>query len=1524
MENNQTKKNPITKKNITRKCPKGNWFVPSHGKCFPIEEAKRLKKLDQEMLKQKKKQEKKTGKPETQNEPQLDLDTTIDQDPIEEEIERPSSIMDPNPEGLENPQDSFEPEPEEVVEEEKEVETKTEPDSEEKEAGSEVIEEEPEPDETIDDDDTEDEDEFENENENTKLFQKEKKEYEKNNSKDHSESIEDRILYPSLNDSNFNKHIASKQEFHDHQFQGEIQKDIEAESKKACESEFEIMPHQKFVKNFMSLETPYNSLLLYHELGTGKTCSAIGITEEMREYMKQTGVLKKIMIIASPNVQDNFRKQLFDASKLKQMKNGSWNLETCVGNRLVKEINPTNIKDLPRERVIKTIRALIKKYYRFMGYDSVALYSDSEIKHLQRKEDRKNRRDGKRGQHSFLEHIENDLPEILDLEPIRSSDDEVTIEQKKKVIAKIKEKFDYRLIVVDEFHNMIARKENTKKSAAKILLQIVRYCKYTRLILLSATPMYNSQEEIVWITNILNLNDKRSTISERQVFDKNGDFVEEKKNADGLVVQESGEDLLRRKLTGYVSYVRGENPYTFPYRIYPNDFAESENIMKTYTYPKKQLNGNDISIQPKKYVLDNVFINKLETYQKQVYQTILKKLGDEIPNFKEKDTFGFQELGTPLSILNMTYPQEAFSAYVEANDFSTPFQGSTRELHGKEGLYNIMSYERIAQPYEQITNFVYKPDILKKHGRIFHLENIGKYSTKIESICKSILDSTGIVLIYSRYLEGGLLPMALALEEMGFSRYSYSSHVRPFLKEKQSYLNPLNMQKKTAQDSFTAKYAMITGTKLFSQNNELDLELIMNPSNSDGRFVKVVMISEAGSEGLDFKCIRQVHILEPWYNMSRIEQIIGRAVRNRSHCRLPFEQRNVELYMHGTYDDAEKETADMYLYRLSEYKAIQIGKITRIMKESAVDCLLNTQQNNFTVENINTEMELTLSSNSKKIKFRIGDKALSSKCDYMSQCELTCKPEKKGGITTIDRTTYTVRHIRESMDQISGRIRQLYRERPTYRIQELTQEIQARHTYSLEEIYYTLAHFLKNKLEWLVYKNTIGHLVKRDDLYIFQPNNISDMDASIFERTTPKYQKTRDIVIDLEKMPKVLSPFSEKNPEKEKDLGKNPKTKNENEIPEEKYLGKKHGIDLTSSKKNPQEFGFLEKKHTSFEKPSALGKMMENPSSSPSKKMNEYISQLYKTVEFWNQDLPTYLTIKTNEKATKSREHTHMGIRVVRIMKDFHKIPEKDILFHYIRHLLDVSKFTEKLNLVKGLFREESDFSKPILKEFTDIESVLQSYFREKMYAHSKKSHYVLCLTKTNENVLWVWSKGKWREAMITEKEDTDTLDWLEKTFQKRGKLLEKVRKEYKNVSEKETLGESMIGFIGINKSSSEDSGYIFKLKNVLQIRNALGASCDQASREATLSRLEKVKKVFGKEDDTYRVEGDNIYIEIDKSVLRITKHHVCLIYELFLRMMKDVWFLSPEEGVQSDITHLAIQSSKADKKYVFDFAQKK
>ena len=117
----------------------------------------------------------------------------------------------------------------------------------------------------------------------------------------------------------------------------------------------------------MSFQTPYNSLLLYHNLGTGKTCSAIGIAEEMRIYLKQMGINQRIIVVASPNVQDNFKLQLFNDKKLKK-EGGVWNIQSCIGNSLLKEVNPTNLKGLDSTKIINNIKSIINTYYVFMGY----------------------------------------------------------------------------------------------------------------------------------------------------------------------------------------------------------------------------------------------------------------------------------------------------------------------------------------------------------------------------------------------------------------------------------------------------------------------------------------------------------------------------------------------------------------------------------------------------------------------------------------------------------------------------------------------------------------------------------------------------------------------------------------------------------------------------------------------------------------------------------------------------------------------------------------------------------------------------------------------------------------------------------------------------------------------------------------------------------------------------------------------------------------------------------------------------
>ena len=178
-----------------------------------------------------------------------------------------------------------------------------------------------------------------------------------------------------------------------------------------------------------------------------------------------------------------------------------------------------------------------------------------------------------------------------------------------------------------------------------------------------------------------------------------------------------------------------------------------------------------------------------------------------------------------------------------------------------------------------------------------------------------------------------------------------------------------------------------------------------------------MLISKAGSEGLDFKNIRQVHILEPWYNTNRIEQIIGRAVRTCSHKLLPFNERNVEIYLYGTIlSDTNIEAADMYVYRIAELKSVLIGRVSRVLKQSSVDCILNHGQTNFTEEAFNQTINIKLA-NGDTTPYKLGDKPYSALCDYMESCSYECQPNKvvdKINLYSYDETFILLIQIRYS------------------------------------------------------------------------------------------------------------------------------------------------------------------------------------------------------------------------------------------------------------------------------------------------------------------------------------------------------------------------------------------------------------------------------------------------------------------------------------------------------------------------------
>ena len=813
------------------------------------------------------------------------------------------------------------------------------------------------------------------------------------------------FVYPYQDDPDFNSKIMSKKEFNDIIHPKE-RKSVREHSEEICNNSiFELMPHQLMIRNYLSFNTPYNNLLLFHGLGSGKTCSAITITEMMRTYFNQLGITKRIIIVASPNVQVNFRTQLFDERKLVEV-NGIWNLNACTGNKYLKEINPMNMKGLTKKEVIRLIRRIINKSYLFLGPEQFANYIAKTIEKF---------------------------------------------EDKQKQIQYLNREFSNRMVVIDEVHNIRSTANTTTKKVSKQLMFLVENVENLKLLLLTATPMFNSSEEIVWLLNLMNANDGRPTITLSDVFDAQGNLRISDDD------EEIGKQLIIQKSRSYVSYMRGENPYSFPLKVLPSMFLDDN----TYKQPSVQMNGTDI-VQPIQYL--DLYYTTLMPYQQKVYDSLAKQI---VAIHGEKG-LGYQILSMPLQALTMTYPSKEFDS-LDDEDEDFNFQ----TMIGKQGLTRIMKYNS-----ETKRKFEYRPEILEEYGRVFSPSVIQQYSSKIAKVAKSVVECEGIVLVYSQYIDGGCVPIALALEEMGLTRYG----------EKKN-----SLFSERPETSVDFKYAMITGDILISPNNAREITALTSPDNSDGSIVKVVIISEAGSEGIDLKFIRQVHIIDPWYNLGRIEQIIGRAIRNCSHKSLPFEKRNVEIYMHATQLlTKEIEASDVYLYRTAEYKAIKIGEITRILKSTAVDCLVNKD----VITNAE-KTKITISSG-KTIPYVIGDLSYSYTCDYMRNCDYDCD----ASVEKVSYETYNDTYVAFNTDIIINRIKELFREKYVYTKAGIIGRINYSKKYPTIQINSALSRLVNDNSEFITdFYNNPGRLVNVGLYYLFQPVAIEDKEITMYERT---------------------------------------------------------------------------------------------------------------------------------------------------------------------------------------------------------------------------------------------------------------------------------------------------------------------------------------------------------------------------------------------------------------------------------------
>jgi hypothetical protein len=171
-------------------------------------------------------------------------------------------------------------------------------------------------------------------------------------------------LYPDLDDPRFHGEAFHKLEFAENKQLSLAQLKDKADTACNPNAEFELSPVQRFVSRYLSAQCPYQSALLYHGVGVGKTCAAISIAESYLHIFPN----KKVIIVAPPNIQPNFRRTIFDidAVKISDDENTPNALKGCTADYYLRRTGTEFEKE--KSVITSRVRDFINARYEFMGY----------------------------------------------------------------------------------------------------------------------------------------------------------------------------------------------------------------------------------------------------------------------------------------------------------------------------------------------------------------------------------------------------------------------------------------------------------------------------------------------------------------------------------------------------------------------------------------------------------------------------------------------------------------------------------------------------------------------------------------------------------------------------------------------------------------------------------------------------------------------------------------------------------------------------------------------------------------------------------------------------------------------------------------------------------------------------------------------------------------------------------------------------------------------------------------------------
>ena len=666
-----------------------------------------------------------------------------------------------------------------------------------------------------------------------------------------SPSKEEFTYYPETTDSNFYEKIYKKKEY----YINRQKKLVDYENKKGNDEMGDIMvkmcqnrkkrveklEHQKLIKNLVSPHTPYKNLLIMHGTGSGKTFTAVSVAEGFKSFLERVhNRLEKegdpnsnegtIYIIGSQEAQSNFKDELL-------FKTDSY-ITQKEKNELIKLSKEKNEKSrkLYGDKLRRYYKRLTTRmnggYYKFLGY-----------------RDFQNRTIG--------EKIKLDVGYKKD--------------SRGKFVRKRKEPgiktLNNCIVIVDEAHNLV--NSNEVNDYGRAISQTYKKSKGVRLLLLTATPITHRPREIIRLLNLIRLDSNEPEIKYNDILNNND-------------LMPGSAKILGKKSKGYVSYLRGYNPYTYPTRVDMGKIPKSNKIKYTKL----------IRCEMSEYHYD--------TYEKH-HKTGKTRRVDE-------------------SLLHMVFPNPYSDKYGLYRIIDIDgLRGAPHSFLKKYGI----RFKKLPDMKYQITG-----DFLKK-------ENLKKYSSKFHELLKNVDSCTNKNnshnFIYTRLVKGaGSLLLKEILLNNGYMEYKYDlsssskdkegniesknkgqygnikchycgtlgkNHKNYFSSLSDKKDNELKKSGETMHTYMPAKFMMIE-----SRSNEekyLTKNLVdefNSEENRDTSKIKIIIGSRVARETIDLRRVMNVHITTFDDNFATLEQVIGRGARHCSHADLEKDKRIVKIY----------------------------------------------------------------------------------------------------------------------------------------------------------------------------------------------------------------------------------------------------------------------------------------------------------------------------------------------------------------------------------------------------------------------------------------------------------------------------------------------------------------------------------------------------------------------------------------------------------------------------------------------------